>query len=149
LTASLALLMQHQRPTDGTNIVAAEEDFAIAVELLSHVIGHASDDLSANARDVLALIQAEKLTVFDINVLKSMRPEWTRHKFRAALDELLGLEVIASPRRGRPRRYEVIAPAIETLAAPAIRLLPPAETGELPISDSNDLTNSCRMTATG
>jgi len=124
LVAASALLHQFQRPQDAGMIVASERDFSIAADLLTDVIGRASDELSAAARDVLELVLAESLSVFSMDDLTIKRPDWTRHKTRGALDELLGLEVIASPKRSRPRRYDVVASAVASLAAPAVRLLP-------------------------
>jgi len=78
----------------------------------------------AHARAVVELLQAEHLSAFTLADLAAKRPDWTRHTLRTALDELLALEVLTSPQRGRPRCYELVPNALDTFSAPAVRLLP-------------------------
>ncbi|GMV83740.1 MAG: hypothetical protein AMXMBFR7_49240 [Planctomycetota bacterium] len=122
LIESSALLHQHQRLKDGGSILADLRDYEIAIELSAEFIGRSSDELSAHARDVLVLVREAGLSVFEANDLKALRPNWTRHKVRTALAELLALEVVASSKRTRPRRYELLAGAAELWGTPSVPL---------------------------
>jgi len=144
LIEASALLHQHQRERetlDGGEVllVADVRDYEIAVQLAAGFVARSSDELSPLAREVLALIQSARMETFDINDLHALRPKWTRHRFRSALEELLRLDVIATGKRSRPRRYTLSEPAAKLMAAPALRLLPSGELagfGETPFTNS-------------
>jgi hypothetical protein len=134
LIQASALLHQFQRlrhVEDGEELILADlRDYRIAVDLAADSIGRAADELSVHARDVLSLIQEKKLNNFDINDLWALRPQWTHHKLRTGLEELARLEVITSPARTRPRRYQLQAALAAMLSAPLARLLPDGAFGE-------------------
>lgn len=124
LIAASALLHQYQRPKDHGVLIASERDFTLAAELMSDALNRTNDELGVHARAVVELLQAEHLSAFTLADLAAKRPDWTRHTLRTALDELLALEVLTSPQRGRPRCYELVPNTLDTLSAPAVRLLP-------------------------
>ena len=156
LIEASALLHQHQRlrhknASDEEFIVADLRDYEIAVSLAAESIGRASDELTVNGREVLTAIMERKLTEFSIDDLKASKPDWTRYKLRAGLDELLRLEVLTSPVRGRgkARQYELQAPAASSLNGASVRLLSGREVGELAKVGENEFANFTPKSATG
>ena len=103
LIEASALLHQFQRTCMDGSVVATEEDFNIAVELAAEHVAKVGDELGREARELLGAVMAAGLSVFAMNDLKPLLPTWTRHRLLTALEELLGLELIVSPRRTRPR----------------------------------------------
>jgi hypothetical protein len=124
LIEASALLHQHQRMRNGAHVVAATRDFEIAKLLAAESIARAGEELSQNARDLLALLIAAKLESFTMEDLKALRPDWTRHRFRHGLDELVRLEVLISPtnRRGVLRTYTLPTGAERLLGSAGVRL---------------------------
>jgi hypothetical protein len=146
LIEASALLHQFQRAVANGMIVATEQDFQIARHLVQDHIARAADELSSNGRDVLAVVLEMKLAEFDIHDLKARRPGWTRYKYRAGLDELRGLELLISPKRSKPRRYEVVRGAALALAPAPVRLRP---IGDSATNGEGGFANSSPVAATG
>lgn len=76
------------------------------------------------------------------------KPSWTRHKFRAGLAELLSLEVITSPvkGRGKVRQYQLQERAVAVLSGAKVRLL---SVGELAKVGETGFANFTPMQAIG
>ena len=143
LIEAIALLHQYRRSVkknaSGNEFILAEiEDYEIACTLLTDLIGRARSELSSHAHSVLTLIVDAGLTSFELNDLTILRPDWTRYKFRAGINELLKLEVLtsASAGRGKVRQYSLQTEAAASLKSPTISLLSgneinnPAKVGE-------------------
>lgn len=113
LIEASALLHQRQRGRDGAAIVADERDFEIAVDLTRGLIGAGGDGLTAGARRLLERISGAGLASFTMHDLGPLMPDWTRHAYRAAIQELLDLGHIERRRAGRGRvgEYAVTARA--------------------------------------
>jgi len=146
LISASALLHRFQRKQNGGHIVADEEDFRIALELVGDHIAKAADELSDNARDVLSLIVEAGLANFSINDLKSRRPNWTRHKFRVGLNALIKCELLGTAGRTRPRQYSLLPGAEEAIEPAPVRLRP---FGDLATSGETPFTNTTPNKATG
>ena len=147
LIESSALLHQHQRlkrrNASGEEFVVADlRDYEIAVGVAADSISRAGDELSANARDVLGLIRKTGMARFDLNILKTASPGWSRHRLYDALEELVRAEALLTPTRGRGkvRIYDVNAAAVVTLETPAVRLLPIEQLSELSAGPGNKFT---------
>jgi len=99
----------------------AEEHVPIGVSFRGREVGHFQGDILVEGKVLLELKAVRALAPDHqaqlINDLKAKRPQWSRHKFRAGLDELLRLEVVASPRRTRPREYTLIKEMAEQAQA--------------------------------
>lgn len=154
LIEASALLHQFQRLKHKNSagvefIVASIRDYEIAVALAADSIGRAVDELSQNARDVLHGVQSERLEAFDSNDLHGLHPEWSRHKVRAGIDELLSLDVLTTGKRTRPQKYSLIAAAAALLSAPVVRLLPASAFGDLATFGETAFTNSKPVRAIG
>lgn len=126
LIEASALLHQFQRTNVDGCVVASVDDFNIAVNLAGEHVAKVGDELSREARELLGAVTGAGLSSFATNDLKPLLPTWTRHRLLTALDELLGLELLSSPRMGRgvARRYDVQPGARETLSAPQVKLRP-------------------------
>ncbi|MCZ7647448.1 MAG: hypothetical protein M5U26_19690 [Planctomycetota bacterium] len=149
LIEASALLHQHQRIKDGEFIVADARDFEAARRLASDSIRRSAEELSRNALDVLAIAQAFGEDAFTLNDLQGERPDWTRHKLRAGLDELLALEIVASPRRTRPRQYRLVAPIQLRRAGCEVTLKLPSDIGDLAAFGGANSPNPSQEKATG
>ena len=149
LVAASALLHQHQRLSGEGCVIASERDFEVAAGLMVEQMSRASEDLSANARDVLGVIKAQRLQSFTLATIKEQRPDWTRHKIYHGLEELARLEVVASSRgRGKARQYALLPDAGGPEAAP-IRLLPEGAAGKLLSPEKGADNNFTSVSATG
>ncbi len=128
--ASHALLHQHQRAVlDGT-VVATEADFAVAAGILHERQAAQDAGLGRHAQRLLAAVWTAKLTTFTMEDLARLLPDWTRYTYRAALDELVALDYLASPRSGRgtARTYQLHgSPSAGTSPAARITLRPVGE----------------------
>jgi hypothetical protein len=113
LIEASALLHQHQRLTDQGCIVAHERDFRIAADLAEAAGIATSQGLGRQAGHLLATLWQAQRTVFTMDDLGALCPHWTRYAFRAALDDLMRLDYIASPPggRGKLREYRLVAAA--------------------------------------
>jgi len=156
LIEAIALLNQHKRSRQRNNsgqefIVAEIQDYETAVKLASDLIGQVNEELSSHARDIFALIIDSGLTTFTLDDLKILHPDWTRYRYRTALNELLKIEVIVSPvgGRGKVRKYNLCPTAIATLAAPAVRLLTAQEVRDLAKVGEGEFSNLIPDTAAG
>jgi hypothetical protein len=148
LIEASALLHQHQRERHKNEhgqafVLASEQDYEIAVELVADLIGKASDELSVNARDVLNIVLERKVTVFTLDDLQKWRSDWSRHKFRSGIAELMGLEVLTSPvcGRGKLRQYQLNEVAAGLLQAPNVHLETRSAVGELAEVGETRFTN--------
>ncbi len=130
LIQSSALLHQHQRIREGGYVLANEADFELAKELITPLLAGNGEDLSIHGRDVLGIVEAHGLQDFNINDLKAARPQWSRHKFRAGLDELVRLEILACPKRTRPKRYHLYM-GLDPSSDIVVSLTDPKPIGEL------------------
>jgi hypothetical protein len=155
LVEASALLHQYQRlkhrDKDGEEFVIADlRDYEIAAALAAESIARAGGELSSHGRDVLALVVEAKLASFTMEDLTKQRSDWTRHKLRAGLDELLRLEAVTSPRggRGKLRMYHLQAGAAAMLSAPVVRLLQGEQLAKLAKVGENGLTNFTPSVAT-
>lgn len=156
LIEASALLNQYRRSTkknsSGDEFILADiEDYEIARDLLSAFIAKATDDLSAHAHGVLDLILEKGLTTFALDDLKTLRPDWTRYKFRSGISELLKLEVLISPSagRGKIRQYRLHAQAAASLRSVPVRLLSGHEISDLATVSGSDFANCTSASATG
>jgi len=146
LIEASALVHQHQRQkVKGTNgeeyVLATERDFEIAVALAAGFISRSGDELSGNARDVLALIEQAGVKTFSLSDLKALRPHWTRHKFYSGLEELVGIEALVSTKgRGKVREYELVAGGAGAHAHATVRLKPDGELSKLLNPGDNNFT---------
>jgi hypothetical protein len=113
LIEASALLHQHQRLTDQGCIVADERDFRIAADLAEAAGIATSQGLGRQAGHLLAALWQAQRTAFTMDDLGALCPHWTRYAFRAALDDLMRLDYIASPPggRGKLREYRLVAAA--------------------------------------
>jgi hypothetical protein len=130
LIEASALLHQHQRlkhksAAGEAFIIADMRDYETAMKLAAGFVGRSSDELSGNGREVLQLVQGIKTSPFTLDDLQRIKPEWTRYRFRAGLDELLAQEVLTSPKsgRGKVREYQLNAVASAMFNAPTVKLL--------------------------
>ena len=154
LIEASALLHQFQRLKQRNKsgeelIIATEADFEIALSLAAESIAHECDELSLGAREVLEAVVAARLNTFDMNALQGLKPDWTRYKFRAALDELVQLEVLVSQQRTRPRQYHLALSSCEFLQAPVVRLTKSKCFGDLAAIGETDFANTSPKAAIG
>ncbi|MBA3845073.1 MAG: hypothetical protein H0X45_00370 [Planctomycetes bacterium] len=148
LIEASALLHQHQRLDDGEHIVADVADFDLIVRLMGDVAGE-DEGCRPQALELLDAVRAAGRASFTINDLEPLRPTWTRHAFRASLDELLEHGLLVSPRggRGHLRSYQVAAVRAAPIT-PRARLLD-AKVGELAEVGETPLTNFTPEADTG
>jgi hypothetical protein len=113
LIAAHALLHQHQRLSDRGCVVATNADFDAAAALVYGSAAAGDDGLGRHAQRLLTGLWQAQATTFTMDDLCKLLPDWTRYAFRAALDELVRLDYVASPRggRGKLREYRLLANA--------------------------------------
>lgn len=136
LISAMALLHQHQRLKQKNSageefIIADERDFNVALQLIGQLVERDTAEFSPGAKEVLGLILKQTRSTFTLDDLKALRPDCTRHRFRAGIDELLRLEVLISVRRNRPRQYHLNKGAVGLLAPATVRLRPARAFGDL------------------
>lgn len=138
LIETSAFLHQHQREGgrfedgDGRYVLAAVEDYRNAYELATEVLEALFDELSRDARELLA--RATEM------LARSGRPDFTRrelrqwtdwqdHRLRAAVKELVEMEylVVMSGTQGQTYRYQLVADPGLAQGASRGRLLHPEE----------------------
>ena len=156
LIEALALLNQYKRRrqqnSSGEELIVADiRDYENAVALAADFIGSVDEELSSHARDLFALLMESGLITFSLDDLKALRPDWTRYRFRAGLDELMRLEVLSSPvgGRGRVRQYQLRPAAAASLTAPAVRMLSAEEVGDMARHGESNFGNIISNTAVG
>ena len=131
-----------QKNASGEEVIIADlRDFEIAVELVSGLILRASDELTVNGRDVLGVIKTAGFGSFALADIKAKRPEWTRHKIYAGLEDLARVEIVTCSRgRGKTRQYALQDGATAS-EAPVVRLRPEGELSKLSKADNNFTPN--------
>lgn len=129
LIETIALLNQYnrkiRRSASGEEFIAAEiPDYEAAVTLMGDLL-LVDNELSAHAAEFIALLRKAGLSEFSMDDLKALRPEWTRYRFRAVIQELMKIDVLVSPHggRGKVRKYQIGSCSEMALSAPAVRLL--------------------------
>ena len=88
--------------------MATEADFQVALELAAPSIQQASDELGPNARDVLELVASKGLSHWTIKDLRTLKPEWSYHRFYSGLGELVRMEIVKSQPRTKPALYDLM-----------------------------------------
>ena len=107
------------------------------------------DGLSRHAQDLLAALGATTLAAFTMEDLLPLRPQWSRYAFRAALEELRGLDYVTSPRGGRGKLREYVmhrGAAHASQASGRIRL---RAVGELAKVGETDFANFTPVAGSG
>jgi hypothetical protein len=151
LIAAHALLYQHQRLSESGSIIATTEDFAVVAALMNERLAVSAAGIGKRAHHLLSTLWSARVVSFTMEDVSRLIPDWTRHAFRAALDELMELDYVSSPRSGRgvARTYHLHAgPVAQGTPAtcPRIALRP---VGELAEVGEAALANFISVTSTG
>ena len=90
-------------------------------------------------------------TEYTMSALQALKPDWTRYRFRDALDELRALEFISATAggRGKARGYRVLTSAPPGPRTTAIRLRTEDELAKLAKVGDEDFANLSPSTKTG
>jgi hypothetical protein len=122
LISAHALLHQHQRPILDGAVVASEADATVVMALMNERQAAQDAGLGRHAQHLLAAIWASGLTTVTMEDLARLLPDWTRYTFRAALDELVALDYLSSPRSGRGAARSYLLHGTPSASAPAARI---------------------------
>lgn len=122
LIATHALLHQHQRPILDGAVVASEADATAVIALMNERQAAQDAGLGRHAQHLLAAIWASGLTTVTMEDLTRLLPDWTRYTFRAALDELVALDYLSSPRSGRGAARSYLLHGSPSASSPAARI---------------------------
>jgi hypothetical protein len=108
LMEASALLHAKRRQRDAHGaLVADEADFHLAERAARGVLGVPQDGLPERAQVLLTTLKAAGGTAFTIPQLSALLPQMPRTTLRAALNDLVQLDVLGSPDGGRGRRARV------------------------------------------
>lgn len=127
LVSAHALLHQHQRQILDGAVVATEGDVTVVATLMNERQAAQDAGLGRHAQRLLSAVWAAQLASFTMDDLGRLLPDWTRYAFRAALDELVALDYLTSPRSGRgtARIYQLHgSPSVGVSPAARITLRP-------------------------
>ncbi len=101
LIAAHALLHQHQRQVIAGSVTATVDDFIVAATLMNERRAIDHGGIGWHAQRLLTAVSSAGIADFSMEDLNRLLPGWTRHAFRAGIDELVALDYVASSRAGR------------------------------------------------